>query len=262
MPSITCSQCRLQGHNRRNHRCPVNMYADLSPDDPMSLSTRSTIGLLCDAVKNITILQDVLYNPSTQLVINNTLLCFALMNIICQQITATLQSDAALEVPIINGERLLLKINNQAQRLNTMLQTHLHTESQVVITLIGMVVTANLIYPEGVPMPSLHIHSPSPSVLKRTSVYLKEIAVAIDLTVENTDEPKTCTICMDDIAASETVTTNCNHVYCSTCIKTLSTHIKDNTAKPTCSMCRGQLLELRVCNTDIHAEVTQHFNAL
>ena len=260
MPSITCSQCRLQGHNRRNHRCPVNMYANLSPDDPMSLATRSTIGLLCDAVKNINILQTAIYTPSTELVINNTLLCFALTNIICQQITATLQSDAALEVPIINGERLLLKINNLAQRLNTMLRTQLHTEYQVVITLIGSVVTANLIYPEGLPFPHMHIHRPN--TLKRTSAYLKEIAVAIDLTVENTDEQKTCTICMDDFALNDTVTTNCNHVYCTTCIKTLSTHIKDNTSKPTCSMCRAPLLELRVCNSDIHTDVTQHIDAL
>jgi hypothetical protein len=236
------------------------MYADLSPDDPMSLATRSTIGLLCDAVKNINILEVALNDPSTQPLLNNCLMCFVIVNIICQQLTATLRADAALEVPIINSERVLLKINNLAQHLNTILQTQLHLVYRVTITLIGSVVTATLTYPEGVPIPSLHIHSPS--VLKRTSAYLKEMSVAIDLTVENTDELKTCTICMDDIAASETVTTNCNHVYCSTCIKTLSTHIKDNTAKPTCSMCRGQLLELRVCNSDMHADVTQHFNAL
>jgi hypothetical protein len=262
MSNITCSLCRCQGHNRRNHRCPVNMYTTLSPDDPMRATTRTTIGLLCEVVKNITILDVTLDEPPapTEPLLNKSLKCFVMVNIICQKLTETLRMDATLEVPIINSDLLLVKIRGQVHRLNTMLQTQLQTEYQVVITLTRTLVTANLHYPDGGPFPSFHIHRPN--TLKRTSAYLKEMSVAIDLTVENTDELKTCTICMDDLAVSDTVTTNCNHAYCSTCIKTLSTHIKDNTSKPTCSMCRGQLIELRVCNSDIYTDVTQHIEAL
>ena len=96
---------------------------------------------------------------------------------------------------------------------------------------------------------------------KRTSHYIKELSVTFQ-EAEEAEEPIVCSICYDDVEASNAVVTNCLHKYCVDCINSQSTAIKDKTIKPTCPCCRTELTEFKSGSRDICEKITNHIHML
>lgn len=59
---------------------------------------------------------------------------------------------------------------------------------------------------------------------------------------KNQQIPKDCPICYETMTRPKTITTNCNHEYCDTCIKS---YLECCGKEPTCPMCRERIVELK-----------------
>jgi len=102
----------------------------------------------------------------------------------------------------------------------------------------------------------------APKTVKRGSEYFKELSLVNDLTIPHNAPSKECTICFDEFNSQDIIATGCDHIYCVTCIKDLSTSLKDKSEKPPCPMCRTDIVELKFGNIDILHVIQDHLNAL
>ena len=59
---------------------------------------------------------------------------------------------------------------------------------------------------------------------------------------KNQQIPKDCPICYETMTRPKTITTNCNHEFCDTCIKS---YLECCGKEPTCPMCRERIVELK-----------------
>jgi hypothetical protein len=65
-----------------------------------------------------------------------------------------------------------------------------------------------------------------------------------------------CNICFETFPSDEIVKTNCNHIYCWSCMESYAETNKDKTCKPNCPTCRSEFKELTVYDEDIYRHLT------
>jgi len=94
----------------------------------------------------------------------------------------------------------------------------------------------------------IEIQAPVP-----TNEYLKEMSII--LTTKDGCESIECPVCFDSTTCQEAIYTNCNHAYCGSCIKKLTS---DVTKKPCCPMCRCDLTDLNTGTLTIYNEINDH----
>ena len=64
------------------------------------------------------------------------------------------------------------------------------------------------------------------------------IMYTIDKEIEDNDGECECPICYEPIHKEQKVKTNCNHIYCDTCMMTYLDHCYVSNKDPCCAMCR------------------------
>jgi hypothetical protein len=79
-------------------------------------------------------------------------------------------------------------------------------------------------------------------------------------TSEELEKCEDCAICLEEKKIADTVTINCGHKFCGTCItSTLKMH-KNIYAGPSCALCRAPMSSFVVKNPEIYNLVSEHCN--
>ena len=245
-----CSQCGVEGHNRRNYDCPVNV------DMRRGANARNEalrLGVLSynkaqeelDVMTRLTAQWDA-RNISTSGFVRDMLVS---ITSVC-----THMNTASNQEIHVNG--IFDSLQRHVVILNTVIRRH--TYARMIVVLIHDVLGGIFAEFEREELPDLE-EPEEEKDLKKTSAYLKEeVYLVQDLTV-NADGPSCeCPLCYDSISAQDVVYTNCSHGFCGTCIKVFATSIKDNTKKPSCPMCRAEITELKMGKTEIYIEINEH----
>ena len=69
-----------------------------------------------------------------------------------------------------------------------------------------------------------------------------------------------CAICMqEDCYVSNKVTIQCNHSFCKDCLTQYMIKCQESNKFPTCALCRGDFMDIKVNNVDVLEEFQHHF---
>ena len=102
----------------------------------------------------------------------------------------------------------------------------------------------------------IHGHSDS------TEWIIEWIVEPFLLCLENAEELKEqiyCSICLEEHKKIETVTTNCGHTFCKSCMcENLDHHITTN-RRPTCPMCRTNVRTLEIKDACFYDELYERY---
>jgi hypothetical protein len=173
---------------------------------------------------------------------------------VCESVTSTIRQGLLLD------ETLIGEFNERVATINRISERHATTGINITInttddsmTAVVVVTTNNYIRRRR----RDNVHAS----IKRTSEYLKEITLTMK-EEEETSKAVGCPVCFDEISSKDAIYTNCNHPYCSSCIKDFATSIKDKTNKPCCSLCRTEITRLTFEKEEILQEVCEHLKNL
>jgi len=271
MSRIRCSQCGQEGHNRRNRECPVNVQQRASPTsvavpepEILNIENLDTTPVLINPQINLyhtnfnraTHNFDVLVNlmntrqqqnmPPSHFILG----CIATVQLICDDMCRALEHDNVHVIHASIHSGFFQQLEHQVQTLNEMIRTLSSVRVFVYLTDTGrfkitLVDTSN-----------------NRTRTRRTSSYLKEISLVVDLTIEENAPGCQCPICFDEMTAKDAIYTNCKHSYCGDCLKGLATSIKDKTEKPCCSMCRTDITHLTFGKREVFQGISEHFKSL
>jgi len=78
-------------------------------------------------------------------------------------------------------------------------------------------------------------------------------------TVEELKEELFCSICLDEHKKIETVTTNCDHTFCKSCMCANLDHYIATNRLPTCPMCRTNITTLEIKDVDYYDELYDRY---
>ena len=273
MSRIRCSQCGQEGHNRRNRECPVNVQRRASPTsvaapapeilNHLNIENINTTPLpiinprviyhtyFNQATHNFGVLVNFMNNRQQQNMNPShfVLGCVAIIKLICDDMCLALDhNDTPARYTFLHSG-LFQQLEAQVQSLNELIRTSNSNAS--VRVFVYLTDTGRF-----------KMRLVETSQRKRTSAYLKEISLVVDLTIEETAPGCQCTICFDEMTAKDAIYTNCKHSYCGNCLKGLATSIKDKTEKPCCSMCRTDITHLTFGKREVYQGISEHFKSL
>jgi len=70
---------------------------------------------------------------------------------------------------------------------------------------------------------------------------------------EKEKENSECPICYENIEENDTTITNCNHKYCTECVKRLITETTPH--RHPCPLCRTEIVEVKVCSYESYYNI-------
>jgi len=248
---IRCSQCGQEGHNRRNRNCPVNFNRTSVAQPVQTITTQHT--MTPEARARVTLINSRLSDAMNELdrltrFISRqnrsgyTIGVFVTTMLFCEKINLALDID--------NGATQLIEHVSIFEQLSELIGIFNNTFALIRRRTIINVSLRNRRFYATMGSP------PTAVPLKRTSDYLKEVALIQDTPV--TDNACECPLCFDSFASAELIVTNCNHSFCGICIKGFADSIKDKTKKPNCPMCRADLTEFKIGNQQVYNEISEH----
>jgi len=94
-----------------------------------------------------------------------------------------------------------------------------------------------------------------------TGEFYKQIPIQLETNIRNITECD-CNICFETFPTEDIVKTNCDHVYCWSCMETYAEMNRHKTSKPNCPACRSEFKELTVYDADIYRHLTHSIELL
>ena len=82
--------------------------------------------------------------------------------------------------------------------------------------------------------------------------------ISVTETEEELEKCEDCSICFEETKLLDTVTINCGHKFCGTCITNTLKMYNTMTAGPACAFCRSQMTSFVVKNQEIYSLVSEH----
>ena len=82
--------------------------------------------------------------------------------------------------------------------------------------------------------------------------------ISVTETAEELDKCEDCSICFEETKLLDTVTINCGHKFCGTCITNTLKMYNTMAAGPACAFCRSQMTSFTVKNLEIYSLVSEH----
>lgn len=98
-------------------------------------------------------------------------------------------------------------------------------------------------------------------ILTLTGDFYKQLPIQLENNIRYANDCD-CNICFDSFPSDEIVKTNCNHIYCWSCMESYAESNKDKTCKPNCPACRSEFKELTVYDEDIYRHLTNSIQRL
>jgi len=249
-----CSQCGQEGHNRRNRECPENVRLR-SEAEASTARLNTALNSRVLACVQIVAIEEKISRWENRQLSTRTFLHSVTGNIEleCQYISTAMQENLIMDECLAAFKRLVEIVNRIIER---------HTNERVMIDIIvaDRDVTFEL---TELPMNIIEFYDDEDDneQTKYTSEYLKEVSL---INIPRSDDEDVvcyeCPLCFDEVPTPDAIITNCNHSYCTTCIKHLATSIKDNTAKPSCPMCRTEITQLTMGKSQVYNEISEHFS--
>jgi hypothetical protein len=202
---------------------------------------------LSDAITSLIELTDAIRFHQTQTRVD--FMCSVLEKVatFCQKINQAFNFDSATR-PFISAAPIFTYLMGQIALFNAIMNSHIRLDASLSSNTRAIIwrLTGGESYAAQRP------------IVKRGSAYFKEISLMQDLTIAEDSHACDCTICFDEIPATDAVVTNCNHSFCGTCIKGFATANKDKTKTPDCPMCRTSLTEFKIGNQQVHNDIQEH----
>ena len=82
--------------------------------------------------------------------------------------------------------------------------------------------------------------------------------ISVTETEEELEKCEDCSICFEETKLLDTVTINCGHKFCGTCITNTLKMYNNMSAGPACAFCRSQMTSFVVKNPEIYSLVSEH----
>jgi hypothetical protein len=82
--------------------------------------------------------------------------------------------------------------------------------------------------------------------------------ISVTETAEELEKCEDCSICFEETKLLDTVTINCGHKFCGTCITNTLKMYNTMAAGPACAFCRSQMTSFTVKNPEIYSLVSEH----
>jgi len=82
--------------------------------------------------------------------------------------------------------------------------------------------------------------------------------ISVTETSEELEKCEDCSICFEETKLLDTVTINCGHKFCGTCITNTLKMYNTMAAGPACAFCRSQMTSFTVKNPEIYSLVSEH----
>ena len=261
---MTCSRCFQEGHNCLNRLCPARVPGFVPSRPTAQLRPRTAPRVSGMRQTTLTIDPQRLFNFVRSF----------------QEFAPEyhmLRSNISREVPY-NAYALPLDRNENPYMNNGITEFFMTPQTHVlrIINLIGtdhvialcvirnlqIVILANVPYPVDedvfiiIPqIPMLTINE-RPS-FRLVSSYVKDWGITLDLSRQVSDTEIECVICAEEKLPSHFARTNCKHEYCVDCVKNDIRVNKDKTTKLSCPLCRTEISEVFVFDTDLHSELSE-----
>ena len=273
---IHCSQCGEEGHTKRNKRCRVNIATNIARQQMANEKILSIQDMNCQ-VTHLLEQRDGFVLPLEELIFS----CLLMLQYVCTSIK---------DIHCVNHSvaSLTVHLESNVRKLNRILMIHQEPTPTAFYDL-GIVNLTYIPYPFLLCRPVYQLEPinsyftipgnilssalvrqlirPQSIVnpTKRTIEYLKEIHVEHTIAPQKQpidDNNNNCPICLTTLEHQQAIYTQCNHGFCSDCIKTLATSTKDNTSAPTCPLCRANITKLVTENHELCVEISNHLDSL
>ena len=256
MPRNHCSQCRQEGHNKRNRNCPVNVRQKIFQLVWNSTTFNQCIVMpesreranLCKSLLLNAIIEYIdLYNLVSRPVSSSEFVIgvFNKTNSFCDKMNLALESDFP-DTPLISPILLFESFTSQINLFNTFISSIIASSIDISTSFEDNRFDWTLV-------------NPTPTATaKKTSAYLKEMSFVHLLTIDEDAPSCDCAICFDEISALSSIVTNCNHSFCEICIQGFTNANKDKTNKLNCPLCRTDLTEFKIGNQQVLNNIREH----
>jgi len=86
--------------------------------------------------------------------------------------------------------------------------------------------------------------------------YNISMCVSVTETKEELEKCEDCSICFEETKLLDTITINCGHKFCGTCITNTLKMYNNMAANPACACCRSQMTSFTVKNQEIYSSVS------
>jgi len=279
---IHCSQCGEEGHTKRNNNCRIN----IAEKERFQIMNEKILSIrnMNWQITNILDQRDGLVLPLEEMIFS----CLLMLQYVCSSIKDILvvkYSVASLSIHLESNVRKLNRILMLYQEPNPTAfyelgaiqlnyipypfilgrSVYLLEPLNSYFTITGNILSSAIVRQLIRPQNAAHFIRPNK---KRTIEYLKEMTVEHEnanqkqVTTSPSSEHNTCPICLTEIEHHHSIYTQCNHGFCASCMKDLTTSIKDNTTEPSCPLCRSTITKLVTENHELCLEMSNHLTSL
>jgi len=279
---IHCSQCGEEGHNKRNNKCRVNIATRLERYNIVTEKILSIRNMNCQITQILE--QQRIVLPLEEMIFS----CLLMLQYVCATIKDIRVITHAVASVTLHLEDNIRKLNRilmlyqephptafyelGAIQLNYIPYPSILCRSVYLLeplnsyfTITGNILSSAIVRQLIRPQNAAHFIRPNK---KRTIEYLKEMTVEHEnatqkqVTTSQSSEHNVCPICLTEIEHHQSIYTQCNHVFCASCMKDLTTSIKDNTTEPSCPLCRSTITKLVTENHELCLEMSNHLTSL
>ena len=98
-------------------------------------------------------------------------------------------------------------------------------------------------------------HSEKNKIAKKYNISTR---ISVTETTDELEKCEDCPICFEETKLLDTVTINCGHKFCGTCITNTLKMYNNMSADPDCAFCRRQMTSFVVKNPEIYSLVSEH----
>ena len=246
---VHCSLCGQTGHNKRNRKCSVNVQTRAAEQTNAVAEHKERVRRCFlsfnNSLQKYIELEAFIASESRVVrdIDNFVRQCISRIEEICSEATNALEINVISGAVMIGPDEIAMGFQNVVEFVNQVVRYHTRLYISIIVKAIN-----NQIVMQITELPRV----------KKGSDFLKEIVVVHDLTVEESTKPSECPICFEEIDAADILRATCSHSFCITCIKGLTTAIKDTTNKPCCPMCRSEMTKLTVGTSEIYGQMNEY----
>jgi hypothetical protein len=237
-----CSQCGQVGHNSRNRNCPINI-ADIESRQQrehslLEVELECRLDLIFDTIGKWARMEIGIREFMSDIVPMVTEACISMTNVMTHGFDV---SD--------NFTRL----SSYSDSINRIVHRYGRSRFSIWVSITEGGVFNEITYRQPLAYIGRAPPVPPPVPMPMPSFWLKDISL-----VTATGVACECPICFDAVSADASISTNCGHGFCGTCINGLATANK----KPSCPMCREAITELKMGSQEVLNEIQNHISAL
>ena len=253
-----CSQCGQAGHNRRSQLCPVNIEAAQQvhavPPTPVATQEADAPEVYAAILNNVNRISDYISRWENRELGTPQFISLSTPTVtwVCFYMTQALSQG-------INCDRIIERFRDEVITINRIVHRYARADFYISLHISPESIVPEIIHRDRTRLANINAgRQQAHNLPARVNDRLNAISV-VTSTVLACD----CPICLESVADTSAIYTNCCHGFCVTCIKDLATSIKNNgrNKTPACPMCRQEITQLKG-SLDVCDEVKNHLTSI